>query len=238
MLPVLRILLGPLLLLQGRGVRKKILRMPEPDGERAGTTGEGPSLRLLILGDSSAAGVGADHQDAALSGQILRRLGKLRSVDFRILATTGWTTEDAVDALPQLESEIYDAAVICLGVNDITTETGRKAWLRLYARLLQQLSDRHGVQLAVLVGMPPMGRFPALPQPLRWYLGLQATAHDQALGELAEKQAVAVHLPIRSALPPSAAAEDGFHPGPLVYDELGEVISETILSNLSKDGAD
>src|SRR5689334_20066239 len=68
------IALVPLLALQGRRVRRVTPRLPEPPGPRAGLAGDGPPLRLLILGDSSAAGVGAPSQDEALSGRLVSEL--------------------------------------------------------------------------------------------------------------------------------------------------------------------
>ncbi len=211
------------MLWQGARVRRDILRLPEPDGARSGGDGE---LRLLILGDSSAAGVGVDRQERALSGCIVRALAPMR-IKWRVLAATGWTTSDALAALDTLNGE-YDAAVICLGVNDVTTETGIAAWLATYARVLDRLEAAHGISRYYLSCLPPMGRFPALPWPLRWYIGLQAQAHDRALAQLAAGRAGARHLKIDTDLPASAAAADGFHPGPLVYAKLGEVFAEAI----------
>lgn len=57
---LLTLLLGPLLLYQGFRVRRNILLLPEPPGERTGTAGSGPLLRLLVTGDSAAA-----HQQSA-----------------------------------------------------------------------------------------------------------------------------------------------------------------------------
>ncbi|MEM1270634.1 MAG: SGNH/GDSL hydrolase family protein, partial [Bacteroidota bacterium] len=59
------LLLGPVLVYQGQQVKKRVLRLPEPPGDRAGVIGEGPALSVLIVGDSSGAGVGASHQDEA-----------------------------------------------------------------------------------------------------------------------------------------------------------------------------
>lgn len=64
----------PILLIQGRKVRKNTPRLLEAGGEREGTTGEGQPLSLLILGDSAAAGVGVDTQQDALSGAIISEL--------------------------------------------------------------------------------------------------------------------------------------------------------------------
>ena len=69
--------LAPLLWWQGRRVRRITPLLPEPPGRRQGRLAErldGPPARLLLLGDSSAAGVGAPDQPSALSGQLLARL--------------------------------------------------------------------------------------------------------------------------------------------------------------------
>ena len=66
--PVNLVLL-PLLIWQGGRLRTTMPRLPEADGPRTGlTSGPAPSLRLVILGDSSAAGVGVGRQDEALAG--------------------------------------------------------------------------------------------------------------------------------------------------------------------------
>ena len=49
-------MLLPLLWLQRRYVRRITLRMPEPPGNRAGSAGRGALVRLLVAGDSGAAG--------------------------------------------------------------------------------------------------------------------------------------------------------------------------------------
>ena len=226
---LIRLVLGPVLLWQGARVRRDILRLPEADGPR---TGGVDGLRLLILGDSSAAGVGVDRQQDALSGQLAAALAPA-PLRWRVLATTGWTTADGLQALDTLGDDHFDAAIICLGVNDVTTETGITRWLVIYAQVLDRLAARHGVTRAYLCGLPPMGRFPALPQPLRWYMGLQAKAHDRALGRLAATRDGVRHMPIESDLPTSAAATDGFHPGPLVYAELGERFAEAIRADIA-----
>ena len=71
--------LGPLLLVQGRRVRRDTPVLPEAPGPREGEAGEGPPLRLLVLGDSAGAGVGAATQEEALTGRIVAGLrGRFR----------------------------------------------------------------------------------------------------------------------------------------------------------------
>lgn len=69
-----RLLLSPLLAAQALWVISRALQLPEAAGPRSGVTGTGPILRLRIIGDSSAAGVGVAHQDQALAGQLASEL--------------------------------------------------------------------------------------------------------------------------------------------------------------------
>ncbi|MEM9140333.1 MAG: SGNH/GDSL hydrolase family protein, partial [Pseudomonadota bacterium] len=221
------------LLWQGRQVRGRILRMPEPEGTREGIAGSGPALSVLILGDSAAAGVGAATQEQALSGRLLASLSGQRTVHWRLIATTGWTTADAIAALDGLQGQHFDAVVLSAGVNDVTTETGIGRWLDLYRRLIERLKADHGARVLIVNQMPPMGRFPALPQPLRWYLGRQARAHDRALGDLVR----GIPGCARPAMDfrrydANAGAEDGFHPGPEIYADWAAEAAAIILDRL------
>lgn len=66
LLSILKIVLAPVLAVQGRQVKKNTPRLPEAKGPRKGIQENGgKQIRLLILGDSAAAGVGVDHQDHA-----------------------------------------------------------------------------------------------------------------------------------------------------------------------------
>ena len=232
LLYLLRFLLGPVLLWQGSRVRRDILRMPEPVGSRAGTTGTGTPLSLLLVGDSSIAGVGATTQDQALSGRLVERLTQTRRVTWQVIGKTGWTTEDALQALSAHTPHPTDIVILSLGVNDVTTETGISTWLKTYSHLIETLRHDWQAKALVLSGLPLMGAFPALPQPLRWYLGLQAAAHQNALFEKFQRDLDTICLPLVFDLDISAMAEDGFHPGPLVYDAWAQKIETVIRERL------
>ena len=65
----LKLALSPLLVAQALRTRARVPQLPEASGARAGTHGRRTTrLRLLIAGDSSAAGVGVATQDDALAG--------------------------------------------------------------------------------------------------------------------------------------------------------------------------
>lgn len=213
----LKIALAPLLLAQGLRVRARALTLPEAAGPRRGESGNGAPLRLLIVGDSSAAGVGAAAQADALAGQLAEGLAGTHRLHWRLVARTGATTADTIARLETEEAERFDVAVTALGVNDVTHAVPLTRWLDGQARLRALLASRFGVRHVVCSGLPPMGAFPALPQPLRAILGLTARRFDTALARALAPDPRATHVAFNLALAPDLMAEDGFHPSPSGY---------------------
>jgi lysophospholipase L1-like esterase len=219
----------PLIAVQGLKVRRDALRLPEAEGPRSGARGRGPRLRLLVLGDSAAAGVGAKHQREALAGHLAAALAEHHRVEWQLVARTGWTVADAHAALDELGDAQYDVAVTSLGVNDVTGGRSARGYARAMDALTTRLRDRHGVGRVVCSGLPPMHLFPALPQPLRGFLGTRARALDAALAELSRADPTLVHLPWRGALDAAGMAADGFHPGPPIYREWAAAVATALL---------
>jgi lysophospholipase L1-like esterase len=232
------IALAPLLWLQGTRTRRRTPRLPEPDGARSGIVGTGPDLRLLIVGDSAAAGVGAAHQDEALLGQLLALLRPHYRVQWRLLAETGTRTDDWLGRLAVLPGERWDVVLTSLGVNDVTALVPLDRWLRQQARLRRLLRERFGVSRLLISGLPPLHGFPALPQPLRWHLGGRATQFDRALRRALAAEPDCHYLDLRFAEDLSLMAADGFHPGPGVYREWARFAAERILRDAHPANAD
>ena len=236
--------LAPVLIWQGRRVRRDTPKLPEACGPRAGldnadklckSGAPAKPLRLLILGDSSAAGVGASHQSEALSGQLRACLASTLAVplQWRVVARTGIATAEALalldEAMPD-QPEGFDIALVALGVNDVTALRGVSRWLADVDRVCARLRERHSVKRVIWSGLPPMDRFPALPQPLRMVMGLHARALDRALaahfsrdGSASGRRHIAMPL-----MPDGAVASDGFHPGPLAYARWAQTLHSAL----------
>lgn len=232
---LLGLALAPVLYAQGRAVRRRIPRLPEPTGARAGKTGRGIPLRLLIAGDSAAAGVGAESQAEALSGQLVLALNDHFRLDWRLEAGTGATTRQTIARLRSLVSADesgFDVLVTSLGVNDLTRHVGEGAWLESQRELRRLAREELGVRLLVIAGLPPIDRFPALPHPLRWYLGRRAIRFTSRLRADLACEPSAHLLDLRLALDPQLMAPDGFHPGPRIYAEWARRVADIICRNL------
>ena len=220
--------LGPLLFVQGRRVRRVTARLDEPAGERTGDAGAGPALRLLIVGDSAAAGVGATTQHEALSGRLVAELGAAFRVSWTLIARSGATTKGTTAHLGRCPREEFDVAVVSLGANDVTTLRSLDGWLQDIDALAGVLRTRFAARHILLSGLPPMHAFPAFPQPLRWYLGAKARQYDAALGQWAAAQSDCEHVALTLPNPADLLASDGMHPGPDAYRLWGNELAKRI----------
>lgn len=209
--------LGPVLLLQGLHVRRVTPRLPEPPGPRSGRVGAGAPLRILVAGDSAAAGVGAASQEEALTGRLVAQLSRRHALEWRLEARTGYTTTDAHAHLAGLPEGRFDVVVLSLGVNDVTRGVSRARWLARQAALTDLLQARFAPRALLFTALPPMHLFPALPQPLRWYLGARARDFNVALAEWLSHRPGCQLVSPDFQDDPEHVASDGFHPGPAAY---------------------
>ncbi len=214
--------LAPLLFGQGLHVRKTIQRLPEPTGARVGLDGTGKPLRVLVLGDSAAAGVGVYTQSEALLGQLVLHLQQDFATHWTLIAKTGATSGSTLTHLQKIPKQSFDAVVISLGVNDVTANVSQIRFLGNQLAILKLLREKFNCSLIIFSGFPPVGFFPALPQPLRWYLGMQSQRFDRALAKIIEQQADCIYYTPKFPNDPSLMASDGFHPGSKVYAVWGQ----------------
>jgi lysophospholipase L1-like esterase len=224
----LQLALAPVLLRQGKAARARALKLPEATGPREGRIGSGPRLRLLIVGDSSAAGVGVASQDLALAGRLVATLAQDYDVEWRLIAKTGATTAGTLQHLQQAERFVCDIAVTALGVNDITRGTSLASWLAAQRELWHLLQNSYGAHRILVSGFPPVRHFPLLPQPLRWVLGRQAEAYDRKLRSVLATRPECEHVPLNFSTDPTLMAEDGFHPGPQIYARWADNVAARI----------
>ncbi|MEP7141032.1 MAG: SGNH/GDSL hydrolase family protein [Caldimonas sp.] len=223
-----KIAMAPLLVGQAIATRRRALVLPEAAGPRDGVFGgDGTTpIRILVAGDSSAAGVGVAEQAQSVIGHLVRALHEAtgRPIAWSLRARTGLTTR-AVRALlaggPPIDAEI---AVVITGVNDVIDQIPARRAVRDRAELAEWLLGA-GVRHVVFAPLPPIDRFPLLPQPLRGVMGGDARRHDAALARWAATQSRVSHSAFAVELDPAGMASDGFHPGEPVYRACGEALA-------------
>ena len=232
----LKLALSPLLVAQALHTRSRMPRLPEAAGAREGVHGRGATrLRLLIAGDSSAAGVGVATQQHALAGQLVPSIAARcgAQIHWSLSARSGLTTAQTFELLRDAAQREADLAVVVSGVNDVVDQVPSSHAVRARDRIANLLRNRSGVQHVVFCPLPPVHEFPSLPQPLRWMAGADAQRHNRALRHwVAQRHAAAgdvstlrlddVHLGRDNM------ADDGFHPGEPVYRAVAHALAAHI----------
>lgn len=222
--------LMPVIMLQGLWVRKKIPRLQEPSGARTGSIGKGKPLRILIAGDSSAAGVGVSRQDLTLYGQLTNYLASKFTINWHVVAKTGWTTSELVKELNRIPANKYEVVLTATGVNDLTGKASVSYSFKNQVYLVETIRKRFSPDLILISGLPPIYKFPSLPEPLRWYVGNKAKQLDNSLQWWSEKQPDCEHISLDFPIDVENMAMDGFHPGPVIYKLWSDSAAEIILS--------
>ena len=233
-----KVALGPVLALQSLFVRRTAVRLPEAAGRRTGMVGRlkfGKPLRVLFVGDSSAAGVGVTRLRESLVVQTCRILSKKiqAPVSWQLIAKSGVDTAEALEWVRSHPLQPADVLVTSLGVNDVTTQRAADQFIEDYQTLVDFIVRWAGVQTVVINGLPPVETLPVMPQPLRWYLGQYARRMDTRLFEWTRKHANFCYVPLQYAAKREDYAIDGYHPNATLYRRWAERIAESAVTHLS-----
>jgi lysophospholipase L1-like esterase len=226
--------LSPVLVRQARRVRQQTPRLPEASGERRGiefTANATSLLRLLVVGESTAAGVGVTELRDALPRQLAVILADRHqcNVAWSMSARTGATASFTARELAPVAPMGQDIALIMVGVNDALKFTPRGAWRAHIDQLIDELAKhmRPGGQV-VLAGLPDLGRFGTFPQPLRALLGWHARALNRDLKTIAKRHAGVIYIAMPPVSWPELFAADRFHPSAAAYRVLAAHFADAL----------
>ncbi|MGB3111252.1 MAG: SGNH/GDSL hydrolase family protein [Psychrobacter alimentarius] len=257
------VLLAPVYFHQGRRIKRDTVRLPEPDGERSGLVSLHPAtddsasdqstLKLMIVGDSAAAGVGSQTQQEALVGKLIPILTQQLSayssfsmLDWSLQATTGHTSFDILRRLYVLPApnKPVDVMLLSVGVNDTTSNVAIDKWKQQIEDIIAIAQRKFGVRELIFLSLPPMADMPAIPAPLNNFVGAKASLLDQILQQVCATHARVNYMatdfarmikehsngsPIDIAV---MFASDGFHPSSLMYGYWAQQVSERMLGLL------
>ena len=211
---------APVLIAQGRRLRRDTPRLPDAAAPWSGTEPGPDPLRLLVLGDSTAAGVGADTQADALPGNLARELATRwsRGVEWTAMGENGATARDLVERfLPDAVQHEYDFVFLSIGANDALGLRSRRAFGRDIRTLLSSLRTANPHARLMMSSLPAFFRFELLPNPLRWNLYFHSSSLEDAARAVAARTD-GVHM---SPPPPPYTegffATDLFHPSASGY---------------------
>ena len=222
-------LLFPFVAPQALYLRRSAPRFAPAAGPASGTIGDGELVRLLAIGDSIVAGVGARSLANALVGRTAAALAEAKNCQVHWIAAgvSGYDSSKVLHRLvPEIPTTPFDHIIVSVGVNDITGLKTLRHWRRNLRQLLQIL-HRHSPNATIAVaGIPPMHRFPLLPQPLRAVIGLRAREFDRIARIVVAGQSKAHYVALEFEPDPDEFSGDGYHPSEASYAGFGEAVAE------------
>ena len=199
----------------------------------------GDRIDLLVLGDSIAAGLGAEKPRHTLGARLARKLAKRtgRAVRLHTAAVVGAESSALAAQLATLPASYRpDVAVVIVGGNDVTHRVPVAESVTHLTTCVLMLQERGA---AVVVGTcPDLGALRPVPQPLR-------TIGSRASRQLATAQARAVrplgaHVvslaaavgPFFENEPEQMFSPDRFHPSSLGYKRTAQALLPHLLEAL------
>jgi lysophospholipase L1-like esterase len=198
----------------------------------------GPAVKIVLLGDSSAAGYGVDRVEdtpgALLASGAAERAD--RRVYLRAFARIGARSSDLAGQLDRALPIEPDVAVILIGANDVTHRVRPAASVGQLAEAVRRLTE---AGVAVVVGTcPDLGTVKPIPAPLKqvartWSRRLAAAQTIAVLEGGGRTVSLSSVLgPEFAAAPALLFGPDQFHPSAAGYHSLSAVLLPSVLAAL------
>ena len=234
----------PIVYIQGRIIKKKVPKLPEAIGiEGKVSRDTHRKLRLLCLGESSMAGVGANTHEEAIGGSLAKSLAlKLNAqVYWRVYARNGYTAKRLrFKILPKITERDFDIIVVALGANDAFAFNSPKTWRKNIISMLKDTQALFPKTPIVFMNMPPIKEFPAFSELIQFTVGNLVDMYGEVLEEVCT-QLEEVHFSkelIRMASwqekyqihgTASDFFSDGVHPSKLTYQVWAKDVVDFII---------
>lgn len=232
---VVAIPLAPVLIVQGKRLRRDIPRLPDAALPWTGSLAGPRPVQLLVLGDSTAAGVGAETQADALSGNLARNIRDRfhRGSVWRAVGRNGATSRDVItDYLDEASESPADLVFLTIGANDALGLRSRASFRNDVAHITEVMRQTNPDALILVSLMPRFDRFAALPQPVKWNLALHAASLDEGAraGVAGMPGVFAIPKPIPYT--PEFWASDRFHPSADGYRQWIDFAMDSVPTEL------
>lgn len=200
---------------QGIRLRMRIERLlPAPVPTEGAFSGNSPEVRLLVMGDSTVAGVGMETLEDTLAFSIAKSVHEEtgRPVRWRAAGGNSATASDLRDFIvPHVEQRDWTHIALSVGINDMKNFHMVRRFKRDFGALLYAVRTRFPHARIVWCPIPDMRQCPALPTTLGRILAARAELINAMGARMCRERGAIVTGPV----PPQsidAFARDGFHP--------------------------
>ena len=217
----------PYLVYQAKKVRKSSPKLPSQSSLL--TLGQGEK-HVLLLGESTVAGVGASATAHTLAGNFARMLGE--SYQIETIGKKGLRVKDAF-SLYQLQKKsrttTSEGVILFLGANDCFLLTSPQEFKQELRSLIQQIQVETNANWIYLAAIPPVHLFPAFSEQMRAFLSKQRAYLQREMEDIAANDPKVIYHAIPMDLQPEFFSADGVHPSDLGYQKIAELAIEKMV---------
>ena len=232
---IVAIPLAPVLVAQSRQLRRTIPRLPDAALPWSGALAGPRPVRLLVLGDSTASGVGTGSQATALPGNLARAIRERfdRGTQWEALGRNGATARDIItDYLAEAAAGQFDLVFLTIGANDALGLRSRRAFRRDVRAIVDRMRAANPDALILVSLMPRFDRFASLRNPVKWNLALHAASLDDGARYAVDGMPGVFAIPKPAPYTPEFWASDGFHPSAQGYTEWVDFAMDAVPASL------
>ena len=216
----------PFLVYQAKQLRKSSPKLPSQSSLL--TLGQGEN-HILLLGESTVAGVGASAPAHTLAGNFYRLLGE--SFQIETIGKKGLRVKDALSLyLQHRKTQVpkSQGAILFLGANDCFLLTSPDAFKKEVEALILQIQINTSAQWIYLAAIPPVHLFPAFSKKMQSFLQVQRNYLQAELEKIASNHPKVIYQEIPMDLQPEFFSADGVHPSDLGYQKIAELAFEKL----------
>lgn len=211
----------PFLVCQAKKVRKSSPKLPAQSPLL--TLGQGEK-HVLLLGESTVAGVGASSASTTLAGNFSRIFGD--SYQIETIGKKGLRVKEAFSLYlkqKNSESKKSEGVLLFFGANDCFLLTSPQVFKIELESLIQQIQLATGAEWIYLAAIPPVHLFPAFSEQMRSFLYRQRNYLLHEMEAIAARKPQVIFHQIPMDLQPEFFSADGVHPSDLGYQKIAEL---------------
>jgi lysophospholipase L1-like esterase len=196
-----------------------------------------PAIELVMLGDSTVAGMGSPSEAESLPALIAQRVADRLGHAVHVVGygvSGARTDEVTIDQVPRLLDARADVVGVVIGSNDVTHLTPIWEMQQRTEALLGAVREQADAPI-VLGGIPQFRTVPRLQQPLRWVAGTYANllrepqrAAASSFGEGVRYVDIAAEASPRFVGRPEMMSADGYHPSAVGYGLWADALAPAV----------
>jgi len=190
-----------------------------------------PQLTYLVMGDSTAVGVGASSLERTYHYQVAKKIAdKGNFVKVTNIAESGATVADVVaQQLPKIAEIKAKVISISIGGNDATHMTSHVSFEKNMKIIIAAFNES-GAQTVLFGSTPNMFAIPALPRWFSHLAGVRSMAQNEATKQLLPENIAYIDIFNKARLQGLPDyANDWFHPNDKGYERWSKAFTEAMV---------